>query len=282
MSNGIHLIIPIGLPGSGKTYFGKFVVGNVDRNNKIHSYGYCDKFCFVDFDHFKDNTLDYAVEHAYLNGNVVYCDGLFLTEESIYTLVKLLKVRFESCNCRISDVTLVYFNENRNVCLMNDSLRDKERRAEITIKNAPFMSCLRGEFIDEISSIFYGKTNVNIVYRDIYKADNFDEIKIRKWCVDSNGDIRSEDWTTGGYWGNCWGDSGSVSSEHPTEFVEFDEILEELCPNISFLQYKDLYKKVVKCKDFTDYGYYGSYTNKCYWSCNVDELKEELKNMGIL
>lgn len=72
------------------------------------------------------------------------------------------------------------------------------------------------------------------------------------------------DWNTGGYsGGSCWGDKAErYDSDDPEpEFEQLDLILTEICPNVTFLQYKKICKSIIKSSNRTEYGYYGNETD---------------------
>ena len=73
-------------------------------------------------------------------------------------------------------------------------------------------------------------------------------------------------WATGGQsGGSCWDTGDSVYSsddgELEPEFDDLDKILEIICPEVSFLQYKKILREVIKNNSYRDDDYYGNYTN---------------------
>ena len=100
-------------------------------------------------------------------------------------------------------------------------------------------------------------------------------------------DVLTVEWTTGGETGgSCWdeGDEDrhyAVESEKEPEFEDLDKILQSLCPQITFLQYKALNKDVVQEKDWTDREYYGNYYDKRSKSINLHVLGNYLKEKGL-
>ena len=66
------------------------------------------------------------------------------------------------------------------------------------------------------------------------------------------------------------------------DFVEFDELIEQVCPNISFIQYKNVYRKCVVQKTRTDYDYYGGYEEKAWWECDMKSLYKILLEKGLI
>ena len=63
-------------------------------------------------------------------------------------------------------------------------------------------------------------------------------------------------------------------------FDEFDELIEKICPTITFLQYKKLYKNCVRMEERDNSDYYSS-TREAYWRCDLKELWNMLDEMGL-
>lgn len=96
--------------------------------------------------------------------------------------------------------------------------------------------------------------------------------------------IISVDWTIGGITGgDCWGSDADIprTADPEPEFEDLDKILAEVCPNISFLQYKRLCQAVIKTKEETENCYYGNYYEKRIKSFSIAELEEYLKDNNL-
>lgn len=93
--------------------------------------------------------------------------------------------------------------------------------------------------------------------------------------------IESDRWSLGGeQWGYS-GDRYNVSGEEPCNFDKLDEVLEELVPNITYLQYKKVYNACVETKEYTDRDYY-SCLEKAYYVCDAEQLYDKLEELGLL
>lgn len=83
-------------------------------------------------------------------------------------------------------------------------------------------------------------------------------------------------WTTGGMsGGSCWGDEPSPIEAEPEPDIEFlDKLLEEFCPEITFIQYRKMMRLdgLVVVTEGSDYEYYGNYSR----------YSEKTVNLGIL
>lgn len=70
-------------------------------------------------------------------------------------------------------------------------------------------------------------------------------------------------YTTGGYQGgSCWGDEATYHTEQEpaNKFKVLDIILEELMPNITYLQYRKI-EQLIHTNEETHYEYYGNSTD---------------------
>lgn len=66
-----------------------------------------------------------------------------------------------------------------------------------------------------------------------------------------------------------------------TEFVELDSILEKVCPNISFLQYKNICNKIINSDTRSEGDYYGGSVTYGYKYFNVRSLYDALVEKGL-
>ena len=96
---------------------------------------------------------------------------------------------------------------------------------------------------------------------------------------EEKGILRSESWSNGGTWCDCWGNTSHIHAESPQEFSTLDDLLYRICPNLTFLQYKHIKKNCVKLINYTDRDYYGGSEAKSYWECDLHKLYEELTNV---
>ena len=92
------------------------------------------------------------------------------------------------------------------------------------------------------------------------------------------------EWETGGMsGGSCWDDAESTgysTGNQPEELVALDKVLEEIKPDLSFLQYKSLLHSVVKTGTREENEYYGNCTNYAYKLCKVEDLFSYFRNKG--
>lgn len=89
--------------------------------------------------------------------------------------------------------------------------------------------------------------------------------------------------------GSCWGDEAEPYS-NPESYdscrrdfdKQFDAVMLEICPTISFLQYKKIYNDCVKSGNNTRYEYYGNSSENVVIYCIMQELFDELQSMNLI
>ena len=95
--------------------------------------------------------------------------------------------------------------------------------------------------------------------------------------------MTSEKWCTGGTI-CCWDGSeyNCTPEKQPTNFIEFDKLLEKYCPDISFLKYKSIYNECVTIEDDYECDYYGGRENFNIYCCDLNRLFELLVESGYI
>lgn len=107
------------------------------------------------------------------------------------------------------------------------------------------------------------------------------------WGKDVLSELALEiSWETGGMQGgSCWNDDEPTSyssSETEPDFESFDQLLEKVCPNISFLQYKNICSQVGRKYDSSLGEYYGNCTNYAHKYIDMKELYDCLVDKEII
>lgn len=118
------------------------------------------------------------------------------------------------------------------------------------------------------------------VIKTLKSEEKFEKIISSIVGYSVRGEKLEIDWTTGGMTGgSCWGDDANqaVEAEPEPEFSDLDKVLEVLCPNISFLQYKKLCAEVVERDSDTNHEYYGNYYYKGIKRVHLKKLKSFLE-----
>lgn len=288
--NNIHILM--GLPGSGKTYFAKNWIKLSDSENS---------YTIIDLDnHIIDNPNLESVISCEITEKLKYVswyqnfncciDGLILTKDNLKCVIQSCYDNIKSKrNHKFINIIVHIWDDDRQKCVKNDNVRIKmgvrEKSSRITIQNSPFDRLSKEDIID-IVNIIDKNIHVKVKHHTIYKMSDYDGF-IDKWCPShiTNNEpefLYSEYWCGGGTWGNCWGDSGTVSSDPTPEFKYFDDMLTEICPSISFMQYKKLYNECVSIHSEHESDYYGGSTiNYCY-KLDLKQMYNMLNEMGLI
>lgn len=266
----------MGLPGSGKTTFA----------NNLRKYIGEKQALYIDMDSLRsaywyggDNDIFKLLRRA--AGNVkrdhtdIIVDGLILTNQDVVKVIDCVSVYAkETC------VKIYRWDENRELCLKNDGGR-RELSSAGTILNSKYenidMDCLHSEFCDgEITSI-------EVLPQKVILKPGWERCFRHSAIVDNDGKMRSNRWCTGGACGNCWDESMSpVSADDPENFTTLDNLLEEICPNISFLHYKKITKECVETEHTYEADYYGGGCHYNNWVCDLKKLYELLDELGYI
>lgn len=270
--NTLHILV--GLPGSGKTTF------YLEQTKKApyHSIHY------IDFDTIKRNARfkdskdlkEYYAHEIYLLGGAkdTYVDGLFLTPDDFDFIVSLY---LDCPRYNIKNVRFEYWEPNVEACLWNDKNR-RTISSSVSIRKLVVHQPDVKYFAGKYPTISFSCQHHTIVRKPEWKVF-FGGLGIR---LDKNDNVlRSPDWTVSGtnndYNGNEW----PIDPDEPLEFDAFDELLEKICPTITFLQYKNLKKKCVHIEKEHSSDYYSSCVTN-HWVCDLDKLYEELKEKNLI
>lgn len=277
------VLVMIGLPASGKTTFAKNYYNQYNKIGYYSSKGY--RINHIDFDKFFEsyryNKYEKSVaiekiinDHISLNhDNEVILDGLFLTNEDIIRILNKVRDRYD-----MTHIEIHYWKPNIENCLWNDKYRRQEH-SEITIKNAK----INVTNIEEEIKTKYANVDVKIIEHEVIRKPEW-KVFADKYNIELNDTLKmkSASWCLGGSYQNCWGTGGSVSSEdQPTSYEDFDLLLEKICPNITFLQYKKLYNSCIEIETYNEHDYYGGSTEHAYFECDIEKLYNGLKQIGL-
>ena len=95
--------------------------------------------------------------------------------------------------------------------------------------------------------------------------------------------LTSSTWRLGGDQRDCWGNGGSISPEpQPSSFDEFDELMERICPNINFIQYKNIFNRCVNSDTESEGDWYGGTAYYGFYKCDMRDLYEALDERNLL
>ncbi len=284
MSKTLH--VTVGLPGSGKTSWAQEKCYASRGGGGWRSYS-SPTVSHIDVDTYLKNSYykaHYKDEFEYISRNMssgyneYIIDTFIASNDSLINLLKKVVVS------GITHVDIHYWEPNVEACIWNDRGR-REEDSTITIKNAK-IEVPDIERIQKELDLTGKKVKVSLTkHKTEKKADwkvFYEEVCKKHGHMDERGWINGESWCMGGTWGNCWGDSGTVSGEAPPEtFSALDGILEEVCPDISFLKYKKIWSQIVDTDEYGESDYYGGSTSHANYRFKVEGLYETLKEMGL-
>ena len=209
----------------------------------------------------------------------IMVDGLILNFDDFKKVV-------DTCTLFINENEPIYgytitptahiWNEDRDTCINNDRIRvmigERETHSETTIRHLEY----------KLDKDQFKKEGYKVVEHEVYKATTYD-ITIKKFGNDDDK-LESDYWSLGGNYGTCWDDQLHTihPSSQPTSFQEFDNMLGEICPNITFLQYKKVYNESVSISEWTERDYYGGAENFARYVCDLRKLYECLVEFGLI
>ncbi len=276
----IKLTILWGLPGSGKTTYCEERGLNIHNCSMGTTTGYINgdqiaKSAKNDPKQCREFLFDKLESLLYSKKTEVVLDGLFTTNEGVKSLIGEIEAKL-GVKYKIS-YHIIWWPKNIDACLWNDRGRRKIN-SEITIRNLPF---------DEPNADLLGISQKNIERKRIVKKPSFVIWSAEAGFSGFSGDknkLKSSCWSLGGTSGSCWGGSMSTvtPSPQPISFEEFDQLLEQTCPEISLLKYKNLYAKTVTVETEGCSDYYGGYTTSAWYECDLEKLYSLLLEMNLI
>ena len=282
MNHNKTLHLTMGLPGCGKTSWAK----ELSKNNESH-WNRGEKPYHIEYDEIRESNYGTKrtvieqfkdrIQHIVKNYETI-ADSFISNTDGVISILEMIDLRY------IENLTIHYWIPDKEACLWNDRGRRTEK-AEITINNA----LIKFPDKQKIEAYLSGKkANVKIEIKKhtterkpdwkVFFDENVKDIA----SLDEDGYIRSESWSLGGSWADCWGNNGSVSGEAQlSSFQEFDSILEKVCPNIGFLQYKNIYNQCVETGEKSEGDYYGGSVSYAYYKANLKNLYDILVEKNL-
>lgn len=300
-----ELHILCGLPGSGKSTMAQEICNttkakyvNVDYYMPTNQIGV--EYSEKNISRFVRETLSTYLFPYYLSDgyNVIYIDGLFLTNASIHSLMSAI---LDTIDNEIFPgdkyITLKFvieqWDENREACLRNDNYRflnnQRNNKSAITIKNSTYEMI----DIDGLNKWVVGKLNGLQILKHSLDKLTFEKVEhtvkeygvVDKLYHDYNindGILKSNEWSAGGSWCSYDGRGGSIDAEPQPDFDELDTILQNICPNISWLNYKYIMKHFVEVKETSENDYYGGTEYKHHYECRFYDMMNWLKENNLV
>lgn len=276
-----------GLPASGKTTYAKELQEEAEDKNSWSPYHRRSKsnIHIVDIDLIGRGKKEKApdeirkkivseIKHHEYNQVIHYIlDGLITTNDKAVELFKYLQehLKFDMADDHY-ELAVVWWTKDVKTCIHNDQGR-RHLDSKNTIEHLPFEEPDRKRLYPFIEN--------RIERQEVFRKPD-SKVWVEVNGLPSNMKMESSSWSLGGT--SC-GYDGGTSIHHadpqPTNFVEFDDLLEKTCPNITFLQYKKLYNHSVSIIEYGDSDYYGGYTKYAKYECDLTKLYDLLKEMGV-
>lgn len=272
----LEIVLCVGLPGSGKTYFLKNNYPN-NRSTFDEDYEFLSDDDKIDIVKTVGNRVrsNFLYLRIYNELRPIIIDCLITTNSELNKVVD--KIFESSIKEGVSDrihFVIHFWKENRELCLYNDKGRRREKSSEISIRNLPL----------EYPIVNNPDIDYEIIEHDVIAAPSLN-IYFNKYKDSYKNEfvLTSESWSAGGSWGNCWGGSGTISPDPvPQSFKEFDEMLEKLCPDISFMTYKKLYNETVTIEERSENDYYGGTEYRHNYKCDLEKLHKLMVELNII
>jgi hypothetical protein len=273
-------VIGYGLPGSGKTTYLRSFQDKLVHNGYYsrNSYFNCDELLKLKKEKSLLNLLSedisYLVKRHYFEKKEYYViiDALITTNKDLKNVLELIK---KIIGEKEYDVSIEWWEEDRDSCVWNDEYR-RDTNSINSIMTLPYEKVDMQSLKEELN-IPIRATKHTVIRKS--KEKHFAQEK--NICND-RGILTSERWCLGGNCCDCWGGDYVVHEDIPVNFTEFDVMLEEICPNISFLKYKKIWAECVTIETENENDYYGGSVKYARYQCNIEEVIRILLEMEIL
>ena len=297
----VEVHIGMGLPGSGKsTYFRslgcpsfggvKDVSGVSKKTLDLDSLMSDSKRYITDENGKLDmrKLFDYATSVRGTGKHLICLDSLCLTREQV---IDYLKGLYRLASDKVVSwydfggdyyIVIDQWEENREQCLINDELRNREQLAAVTIKNAkyePFVSTEQLEqMVNEAGLEFAG---LKLVNHKVAEPEEWQKFTGRPGNPEDMQYMLSDEWSLGGTVCGYDGYRDTVSADAPKDNTALDKFLEEKCPDITFMQYKRIVRECVTQETRESKDYYGGSVNYAYYKTDMKHLHKLLVEMGL-
>ena len=276
----MHVLV--GLPGSGKTTYTKNY--NLDTLNParrncadIVDFDAIFQQCFVlgNPNNTRENVECRPLPKLYHDKLIL--DGLFTTQNDVEWVLGLFlnDAKFRK-QYDVNKIIIDVWKPDKEACRWNDMARKNARN----VLSQFSIEMLEIEHID-IQAIEQ-KYNIptKLMLHDIVRAPAY-QVMVAQNNVIANGKyLESSAWSLGGTMRGYSGNERHFDAEPPAEFEEFDALLERICPQITYLQYKKVHRACVTMEQRPISDYYTS-GNEGYWRCDLVKLYDMLTEMNL-
>lgn len=272
----------VALPGSGKTTLAKGLGEKNRSKTEVVDFDATFELCEWRRANEQDkariirNTISNHLRNP--RTETLILDGLFLTHDDIMRVIMATHQLFKHV-----DIVVHQWNEDRETCIKNDGGR-REVSSTNTILNAEFEQINDMKLMEILKDGGYENVKLSkIQYHTVQLKPDWDRYFRGKADVWHDGKIRSKKWCTGGSYGSCWHNELSpVTPDDQPEFDELDELLNEICPTITFLQYKKIMSNCVELEEYYESDYYGGGCTYKRYVCDIKKLYNMLQEFGYI
>lgn len=309
----VEVHIAVGLPGSGKTTWMKaeservkYPDGYKDWTSKIVHESW-----YIDMDRMmgEEDRRNTVCKHGLLDMKrlLSYCTCLgssYMLKEPIYVWIDGLALNIDDVLLYVRglsdlldpskrmyiggpmpfkwNIVVDQWRCNREQCLINDKLRLGTRKLSctITIQNADYSLIREEDLLKTVLDEGLHINDIKVVYHDVPVAEDWQIVLDRHGDPERARYMHSEEWCLGGTWANYLGSSGTIDAGEPLENTPLDNLLEEICPDIKYLQYKKLKSICVVLEERQDSDPYGGSATYVSWKTDLKKLYETLTSWG--
>lgn len=278
----LEVNILVGLPHSGKTHWAK-------QNFHVPIWSRSHSNVYLDLDGVdKRSNIQLNLHELFENNYLNYIENDTYSICIDYDCLTLVDIGL------LVDATNRYFKNHYKSCEIYYVIHQWEYKITQCVNNGKIISKYRKDFDTKMNLIVNSKP-YDFSIEDLKKLH--EKCRIEKHGVPTLGiyDVLfaplghegtnylcSESWTTGGTCNDCWGGSYNIQSENPRNFTEFDELIEKIYEDISFIKYNKLKAACVTMEEDHEYDYYGGCQYYAYWKCDLRKLYDMLIEMGII
>jgi hypothetical protein len=267
------VILLWGLPGSGKSFYANSLLGDSDRYIPREQQYYkinIDQKVSQWKGKLRIPKIAEETVSGFYGNRYIILDGLITTNEGAKKFLDAIR---EMAPAKYDvEYKVVWWEKDIEACLHNDRGR-RHIDSQQSIRHLPFeipspeQLCIPADCIEKQTIVRKPMSHI-LVEEQLDMSVN-------------DGKLKSATWSLGGSSGDSSGSWHTPPDAQPS-FKEFDELLEKICPTITFLQYKKLFAETVTTESQYHSDYYGGGERTANFICDVEKLYTLLVGMGLV